>query len=59
MRHLTAILRHRILEQLAIADVQGEMAGIEEIRLVLAEGGEVGALPTRRIDGGVMVISLA
>ncbi|MCB2222722.1 MAG: AAA family ATPase [Actinobacteria bacterium] len=59
VRHLTSILRHRILEQLAIADVQGELQGIEEVRLELAEGEEVGALPTRRIDGTAMVIALS
>ncbi|MCJ7726771.1 MAG: hypothetical protein MUP76_10345, partial [Acidimicrobiia bacterium] len=59
VRHLTAILRHRILEQLAIADVQGELTGVEEIRLELAEGSEVGSLPTRRVDDKEMVISLA
>jgi len=59
VRTLTSILRHRIVEQLAIADVQGEMRGIEMVRLELAEGEEVGSLATRRIDGTTMVISLA
>ena len=52
-------LRHRIVEQVAIAEVQGEMRGVEMIRLELAEGEEVGSLATRRIDGTTMVISLA
>ncbi len=59
VRNLTSILRHRIVEQLAIADVQGELRGIETIRLELAEGEEVGSLATRRVDGTTMVISLA
>ena len=59
VRHLTAILKNRILEQLAIADVQGELVDIEEIRLELAEDGEVGSLPTRSIEGTTMAISIA
>jgi ATP-dependent Clp protease ATP-binding subunit ClpA len=59
VRHLTAILKNRILEQLAIADVQGELVGIKEIHLELAEHGEVGSLPTRSIDGTTMSVSLA
>ncbi len=59
VRHLTAILRHRILEQLAIADVQGELREIESIHLELAKDDAVGALPTRHVDGATMIISLA
>jgi len=59
VRHLTAILRHRIREQLAIADVQGELGDVESIRLELAVGEGVGSLPTRRRDGSTMVIELA
>jgi len=43
VRHLLAILRNRIVEQLSIADAQGELAGVEEIRLeVLSPGGAGG-----------------
>ncbi|MFH1330150.1 MAG: AAA family ATPase [Actinomycetota bacterium] len=56
VRHLTTILRHRILEQLAIADVQGELAGVATIRLALDEQQEIGALGGRRRDGDVMTI---
>jgi ATP-dependent Clp protease ATP-binding subunit ClpA len=59
VRHLTAILKHRILEQLAVADAQGELHEITTIRLEMAEGEEVGALPTRRRDGDAMVISIS
>jgi ATP-dependent Clp protease ATP-binding subunit ClpA len=56
VRHLTTILRHRILEQLAIADAQGELAGVTAIRLAIAEDAAVGALGGRRRDDEVMTI---
>jgi ATP-dependent Clp protease ATP-binding subunit ClpA len=37
VRHLTTILRHRIREQLSIADAQGELKGIRKIRLRVME----------------------
>jgi ATP-dependent Clp protease ATP-binding subunit ClpA len=55
-RHLATILRHRIVEQLAIADVQGELAGVATIRLALDEKQEVGALGGRRREGDTMVV---
>jgi len=33
VRHLTTILRHRIVEQLSVADAQGELRGVQRIRL--------------------------
>jgi len=56
VRHLTTILRHRILEQLAIADAQGELAGVTKIRLAIAQDAEIGALAGRQRDGDVMTV---
>jgi len=56
VRHLTTILRHRIIEQLQIADAQGELAGVTTIRLVIAQDAEIGALASRQRDGDVMTV---
>jgi ATP-dependent Clp protease ATP-binding subunit ClpA len=59
VRHLTGILRNRIVEQLAIAEVQGELAEVTTIRLVIDETGGIGDLATRRRDGDTMTIAIA
>ncbi len=56
VRHLTTILRHRIIEQLQIADAQGELAGVTTICLAIAPDAEVGALGGRQRDGEVMTV---
>ena len=33
VRHLATILRHRIVEQLSVAEAQGELAGVKRIAL--------------------------
>jgi ATP-dependent Clp protease ATP-binding subunit ClpA len=45
VRHLATILRHRVVEQLSLADAQGELRGVRGIRLaVLArQGADQGA----------------
>jgi ATP-dependent Clp protease ATP-binding subunit ClpA len=61
VRHLTTILRHRILEQLAIAEVQGELADVTRIRLVTmpAGEGEVAGPGKRTIKGKTMTVYIA
>ncbi len=58
IRHLTNILRHRIVEQLAIAEVQGELEGVLRIRLEkLPDGDEtVAGLAARKVDGETLTI---
>ncbi len=57
-RHLFTILRNRIVEQLAIAEVQGELRDIKRIRLTKRPPGEgrVGDLGTRVTEGDTMTI---
>lgn len=56
------ILRNRIVEQLALADAQGELLGVTQIRLVLRPettpdgGGEIGGLAGRRREGDTMTV---
>lgn len=38
VRHLLAILRNRIVEHLSVADAQGELKGVAEIRLEVKDG---------------------
>jgi ATP-dependent Clp protease ATP-binding subunit ClpA len=59
VRHLTSILRNRIVEQLAIGEVQGELVGVTTIRLAIDDTGNVGELASRRRDGATMTISIA
>lgn len=65
VRHLLAILRNRIIEQLSVADAQGELKGVREIHLeVLARGphGDMTPSPgsaSRRRVGETFFIALA
>jgi ATP-dependent Clp protease ATP-binding subunit ClpA len=60
VRQLTTILRHRIVEQLAIAEVQGELSGVTRIRLeklpTTDEGEPAAGLAARRRDGDTMIV---
>jgi len=64
VRHLLAILRNRIVEQLAVADAQGELKGVEQIRLeLLPEDRAVaapgaGGLAARERSGKVLTVFL-
>jgi len=61
-RWVVSILRNRIVEQLALADAQGELKGVRRIRLVRAEGGQpdvdekIAGLAARRRDGETMTV---
>jgi len=64
VRHLTTILRNRIVEHLNLADAQGELVGLSEIRLEVAKGasgaacaGAVGPTSRQR-RGNALVIAL-
>jgi ATP-dependent Clp protease ATP-binding subunit ClpA len=65
VRHLTTILRNRVTEQLSVAEAQGELKDVAEIRLQvlpLGEGQEerkYTGLATRERRGRRMVILLA
>jgi len=55
------ILRNRIVEQLALADAQGELEGVTRIRLVLrpevvGDGGQIGGMAGRRREGETMTV---
>ncbi len=60
VRFLTAILRNRVIEQLSLAEAQGELQGIRRIRLRLAEksGGTPGSAVRRR-EGDLLVIQIS
>jgi len=65
VRHLLAILRNRIVEQLSVADAQGELKGVAKIRLALmdtsgggGEAPEMTGMAVRQRDGDTLVISL-
>ena len=64
-RALATVLRNRITEQLSVAEAQGEMTGIEAIRIRVMslrrpDGLEgLGALACREREGAALVISLA
>ena len=60
VRQLTTILRHRIVEQLAIAEVQGELKGVTRIRLeVLPSEAEVAGLAARKVEGETLTVYVA
>jgi hypothetical protein len=65
VRHLISILRNRVVEQLSVADAQGELRGIRIIRLeILKDGipeglGDLAGLARRKRDGDSLVIGLA
>jgi ATP-dependent Clp protease ATP-binding subunit ClpA len=57
VRHLTNILRHRIVEQLAIAEVQGELQGVSRLRLERKPAGdEVAGLGARKVEGDTLTV---
>ncbi len=60
VRQLTTILRHRIIEQLAIAEVQGELKGVTRIRLEKMPGEDtVVGLAARKVEGDTMTVYVA
>jgi ATP-dependent Clp protease ATP-binding subunit ClpC len=65
VRHLTSILRNRVSEQLGVAEAQGELRGVVEIRLTLMKLDEAGpgglppGLASRHREGDTLVLSLA
>ncbi len=65
VRHLTAILRNRIVEHLSVADAQGELDGVKKIRLEVlatddASGGpDLTGLARRERRQETLVIQLA
>jgi ATP-dependent Clp protease ATP-binding subunit ClpA len=65
VRHLVAILRNRIVEQLSVADAQGELSQVKKIRLETLAAGKGDAdrdltgLATRERRDGTMVIKVA
>lgn len=64
VRHLTTILRNRIVEQLAVAAAQHELKGVQQIRLRVraldgaAPGQELAGLASRARDGQTLWINL-
>lgn len=44
-RHLNTMLRHRVVEQLGVAEAHGEMSGVESVLLEIIGEKSVGALP--------------
>ena len=65
VRHLVSILRNRVVEQLSVADAQGELVGVKTIRLEVlkpeAAGalGELTGLARRSRTNDTLLISLA
>ncbi|HEY6031717.1 MAG TPA: hypothetical protein VIU44_14190, partial [Gaiellaceae bacterium] len=60
VRQLTTILRHRIVEQLAIAEVQDELQGVKTIRLAkLPTKQKVAGLAARKREGETMIVYVA
>jgi ATP-dependent Clp protease ATP-binding subunit ClpA len=65
VRHLVAILRNRVIEQLSVADAQGELRDVETIRLevmdksTLDDLGDLAGLARRTRDENTLIISLA
>ena len=64
VRHLVTILRNRVVEQLSVADAQGELKGVEKIRLEILDGElregahDLTGLAKRTRRNGTLVISL-
>jgi len=64
VRHLLAMVRNRIVEQLSVADAQGELKEIRKIRLEVTSAdshGPLGQVPgpaRRRRNGSTLVIAL-
>jgi len=60
VRQLTTILRHRIVEQLAIAEVQGELKDVTRIRLEKMPGEDtVVGLAARKVEGDTVTVFVA
>ena len=64
VRHLISILRNRIVEQLSVADAQGELSGVAKIRLEVLDAPsgdgiqDSTALAVRERRAETLVISL-
>jgi len=64
VRHLVSILRNRVIEQLSVADAQGELRDVQTIRLEILKGEipeelrELAGLAKRTRDNNTLVISL-
>ena len=64
VRSLSTILRHRIVEQLGIADAQGELKGVKGIRLEVTKADEkrsvtsLAGLAMRRLEGDTLIIGV-
>ncbi len=65
VRHLTTILRHRVVEQLSVAQAQDELQGVKHIRLAIMQGDypskteKLIGLATRRREDELLIIELA
>jgi len=65
VRHLSTILRHRIVEQLSLAEARQELSGVQRIELRVLEtaGGvarqDLAGLVTRDREGETLRIHLA
>ncbi len=65
VRHLVSILRNRVVEQLSVADAQGELVGVTTIRLevlkpeVAGAPGELTGLARRSRTNNTLLIGLA
>ena len=65
VRFLNAILRHRIIEQLGVAEAQGELKGVKNIALELIKTDKdkpdenLAGLARRRRDSDTLILSLA
>lgn len=66
VRFLTTILRHRIIEQISIADAGGELKNVQTIRIEVMQLGktkvnqvDMAGLSTRRREADTLIISLA
>ena len=60
VRQLTTILRHRIVEQLEIAEVQGELKDVTRIRLEKMPGEDtVVGLAARKVEGDTVTVFVA
>ena len=65
VRHLSTILRHRIVEQLSVAEARQELSGVQriELRVSAPAGGDarpdLAGLVTREREGETLRIHLA
>ncbi len=65
VRHLAVILKNRVIEQLNLADAQGELRGVTAVELQPMQSSNLGDVrkgigyATRRIEGDRLIIQLA